>query len=404
MIKSFKKGSYRISLTTVLFITLFSAVTLTNASGRALPATGIIEPVRALDSFFPERDYLSYNRLDQVMKTADFSFEVPSLLPDGFRFAEGNVMRSTGSKLFNHVRLVFNADQGMYPNQQFTFEAAEFRGGENMTALTKDSSKKLFPPATIAEKDVTVKGLPVRVIYATANGEVKEASYLWERGGITYKLTARTDGLLEPRLADWIGAVKLPEEHMKATYINPDMLTVDVIDAEDLNLAAAAIGFAPKFPLKVSDFTLTNSFLTRKVNFSAKNAGARVLYSQYEGPVVAEGQARQGFILLQTKNAGEFAAFKAARQAVFNRIDGGGELAAPVSIKSINGTEVLITAPYNISPDLEPGTMKTERTSYFWTDSTGYYQAVFNKGEVASRESLLAELIKAPHIEFEIPK
>ncbi|NUU60976.1 M56 family metallopeptidase [Paenibacillus agri] len=396
MIKYYKKGSYRISMITVLLIILLSAMTLTNASGSP-----ISEPVKANDKLAEAADFIRYNRLDRIVKAADFTFEAPSVLPPGFQFAEGTLMRTKTSELFERVTLTF-VDKRKGQQQQFLLEAGTFKGPEKMTDITIDNIKELYGKTTleIEQKDLTIQGLKVRRINASIRGDIKDSSYLWERGGVSYRLNSRTAKLLEQEIPALIASMKLPDDKVKSSYINKDLLTVDVIQGEDLKLAAAEIGAAPKFPLQVSDFTVKYSFMTKKLNFSAKNASARVLLSQYESKASGNGGNTQGFTLLQVKDDGQFETFKANRQAIFNRIDGGGELIVPVSLASMNGMEVLITAPYNISPDLDPGKMVTERTSYFWLDSGVCYQVVFNTGQVKDRESVVAALIKIPPIQF----
>ncbi|NUU60977.1 hypothetical protein [Paenibacillus agri] len=400
MIQTFKKGSYRIFIATVLFTTTLSvAVSLPSASGSSLSVAGVNTPIKSNDKLIPEPEFINYNRLDRVVKQAGFTFEVPSVLPPGFYFNEGTLVKSKGSAAFDRVALTFKANSGKYQQQQFVLEAGKFKGAENMTDTIKENIKELYGSSKfeIEEKDLTIKGLNFHRINVTIQGVVKDSSYLWERGGVSYRLNSRTVALLEQELAVLIASLKLPDDKMKSTYINKDLLAVDVVDGEDLKLAASAIGFTPKLPLKVSDYKLNGALVTKKLNFSAprnaKDALTRVLVSSYENPVSYDGKNPQWFKLLQIKDDGQYATFKANKQVVFYEAPGE-QNKVSASLVTIAGKEVLRTAPYPVAM------FGTEAVAYFWVDSGVCYQAVFKKDQVKDPQTVVAALIKTPPVQF----
>ncbi|MFC3750535.1 M56 family metallopeptidase [Paenibacillus sp. GCM10012306] len=405
MISSFKKGSYKISVTALLFILIFGAVTLTNASGSSIPA-GINDPKTVSNDLLPAQGSRAYNRLDRAVKEAGFAFEVPAVLPTGYGLKMARLSAADadkGTDLINSVALFFDAGSGKYRTGEFTLEALKQLPSKGKYTL-EDMAEKVKQrinvfrdnKAQIQEQQIVVGNLNVLQIHATTDNRLKDIFYLWERNGIGYKLDLGGASLSEEQSESLIASMKLPDERMKNTYINKDLLIVDILDMEDLELTASAIGFTPKFPLKVLNYKLERANETSKVNFSypenEQDALSRVIYNRYVDNESADKEHPEQFTFTQIKDNGQYAKIKNNGQALFYRIDRG-QVKVPVAPIMVDGQEVLRTDPYKVDGELSTPD-EPDFISYFWLEQGVCYQAVFRNAQVQNQQDIVAALIQ----------
>lgn len=399
MIPSFKKGSYRILTLTVLFLTALSMLTLASAFGRPLPVVANNTPVKSTDTFLQPKGLITYNRLDRVVKVADFHFEVPGTIPSGFHFSEGMLSKSIGSKSFNLVTLSFQANTSKRRGEMSLEITRAANDKEDGVVKLINDILKLEKDAVIEERNFSLKGLDIKLISASREDGLVNRYYVWSRNEVSYNLILRGSDITEQEAAAMISSMKPAGAGISNTYINPNALAVDVIFGEDLQLAASSIGFTPKLPLKVMDFKLQRAYVTSKINFSYprsdKEAQTRVLFGWYELTAVASPKSPQGFKLLQMKDDGQFAAFKTKKEVQFFQNDGQpGKV--PAELISIKGTQVLRTSPVYTSHSSEPVWVH-----YFWSEKGISYQLAFRKGQVKNMEAVVAAFIQIAPLQIQ---
>ncbi|NUU60978.1 M56 family metallopeptidase [Paenibacillus agri] len=412
MISSFKKGSYKISMTALLFIVILGAVTLTNASGSAVPV-GINDPKIVSNDILPAHGSRQYNRLDRAVKKAGFAFEAPAVLPMGYGLKMAHLSAAganKGTDLMNSATLTFEAGSGKYRTGQIILEALKQVPSEGIYTL-EDMAEKLKQrinvirenKAQIQEQQIVIGDLNILQIHATEDNRLKDIYYLWERNEIGYKLDLGGASLTEEQSESLIASMKLPDERMKNTYVNKDLLIVDILDVEDLELAASSIGFTPKFPLKVLNYELERANETSKINFSypenEQDELSRVLYNRYVDETSSDNEHSARFTFAQIKDNGLYAKMRNNGQALFERIDRG-QVQVPVTPVIVGGQEVLQTAPYKVDGELS-APHEPDFISYFWLEQGVCYQAVFSNAQVQNEQDIVAALIRSRPVDLE---
>jgi len=418
-IKSFKSGSYRISVIAILLMTMLGAATLTNAAENPLQAIGSNQPFKANEEIVKPTGLRIYNSLDRAVNRVDFAFEVPSVLPPDSQFREVSLMGTVpinGPERIDKVSISFGPG-GSKPSDYgfFSLEATNQRYTNDHKELIQSLKEQLQKPSnsyksTLEERDYVVAGMNVHELHQRIEFEKfsSASSHLfWQRNGISYTLNLY--GTLSAQKKDAlaqlvISSMKLPDEKMRKFYVNKDALTVDVIDREDLQMATAAIGFAPKLPSTVSDFSLRKAFVSSKINFSyartKEEESTRVLLTEYDKPDPSDKQLRHWFRLYQIKDDGQFVVFKAKKEV---QIYGGdrGQLKLPAELITIGGKEVLRTTPYKSDVGLGTTTQAPMWITYFWVDNGVFYRTAFRVGEIKDPEAVIATLIKTQAVELE---
>ncbi|MFF2090028.1 hypothetical protein [Paenibacillus sp. NPDC058174] len=415
MRKSFDKSVCRLAVAVIVL----AGSLHTGALGQpdTAVAASLSEPVKANQEIIKSSGVRFYNSLERAVQRADFAFEAPSKLPSGYLFGQASLsgtVTSSGYERIDEVSLSFDVD-GSKPASTNTFgqiriQAVNLKYTKGQDAIVDSLKQNLLKnkKAALEEKDIVIGERNVRRIEVTTDFDTfksKQNYFLWERSGASYRLDLNGD-LSEQDANDvaalLISSMKLPDDSMKKTYINKNALTVDVIDAEDLKLAAAAIGFTPKFPLKVSGFALKSAFVTSKINVSSprndKEALTRVLASQYE-KAEPDKKNPQLFWLYQIKDDGQFKTFKANKQVHFFRIDGG-QIKVPAALVTINGKEVLRTSPYQsdgkLSKSGEAGWI-----SYFWVDKGAGYRVTFKQEQAKGAQDIITALMKTQPVKLQ---
>lgn len=406
MIQSFKKGSYRISVITVLLMTALGTVTLTNASGSTPPEPGINQPLKANEAILQPTGHRLYNSLDRAMRKAGFDFEAP-VLPAGTKFREASlsgIVLGNGAERFDKVILSFGPDDNNHNSYGFfSITASNLKYTESHNRLIQNLKHNLIKPnakykSALEEIDHVVAEMNVHELYQIIDYGTHSSAYsylFWQHDGISYRLDLNGDLTAQEKqtkLHLLISSMKLPDENMRKTYIDENSLTVDVVDSEDLQAAADAMGIAPKLPLEAAGFSLKHAFVTSKINFSyprnKKEEATRVLYSEYESAISNDKKDSPRVGFYQMKDDGQFASFKANKQAMFFRMDGTASK-VPAELITIQGKEVLRTSPYktdgSLSTSLDPVWI-----TCFWVDKGVVYRLSYKENQVKDPEAVMA--------------
>lgn len=398
MIRSFKKGSYRISAAAVLLLVLLSVVTLTNASGDSKTDNTAVN-----DDLINLHKNRNYNRLDRAVEEAGFAFQAPSVLPPDFILERAylavtppqaaTVTANSEDNEIEQVTLNYARYDGDTHTGQFSLEAYKDSSVERIyTALELSESSRGDggTPLPVDRKPTTIGGINTIYVNVHVNQYVQKLFYIWERDGIVYKLYIGSGTLSQQEIASLLASIKYPDEQMKRSFVNKKLFNVDVIDVKDLRMAADIMGFVPKFPVEESGFAMNRAMLTSSIEFSYPLDGLgmsrTVFWTAYSHPDVT---------FLQMQNQGLYETFKEEGQVFFYRIDGE-KFAVPLTVTHVNGHEVLVTEPYKIDGDLSKPT-EPDFLSYFWQDQGIIYKVGFTGvPALEDQQTIVSSFMEAP--------
>jgi bla regulator protein BlaR1 len=400
MIKSFKKGSYKISAIAIIGMAILAAVTLTNSHNPIL-AFSTDNTLAATDSAMKDRilfdsPFRDYNRLDKAARIADFKFKVPDFVPEDYKFESVHLKskQPEESKL-TQASFYYEARKG---NKHYgNFELNAVYGGNGLEAAyakIEQSEQQL----KISEFEFEIKKEPMIIDQMDAlkvtvgSGKREKLYYIWQDQDIQYQLHGSVSN---QELLMMIESMKYPDEQMNERYTSDYMLNIQIYDTDDLQQAPELIGFTPKFPLQLfGQFQAMNAFVTKKVNFSFpiddEDKNTRLLSIRYQ-KTDNNNRNANSFNLKQIKNGHTYQDIKNNGYVDFYRIDGQ-KHEVKVSPIEVAGMEVLQTEKYKIDGPLSDA-YEADLVSYFWIENDVCFQVMFKENESQQNE-IVAYLIK----------
>ncbi|WP_240418789.1 M56 family metallopeptidase [Paenibacillus periandrae] len=399
MIKSFKKGSYKLSAIAIIGMAILAAVTLTN-SHNPLLAISTDNTLAAAETTMKDRilfdsPFRDYNRLDKAARIADFKFKVPNILPEDYKFESVhlNSKQPEESKL-TKASLFYEARQGNKNYGNFKLNAVFGGNGlEAAYAIIEQSEQQLkIGEFEIKKEPLIIQHMDVLKV-TVGSGKREKLYYIWQDQDIQYQLYGNVSN---QDFLTMIGSMKYPDEQMNERYTSDYMLNIQIYDTDDLQQAPELIGFTPKFPLQLlGQFQATNAFVTKKVNFSYpiddEDKNTRLLSIRYQ-KTDNNNRTVNSFSFKQIKNGHTYQDIKNSGYVDFYRIDGQ-KHEVKVSPIEVAGMEVLKTEKYKIDGPLS-GANEADFVSYFWIENDVCFQVNFKENESQQNE-IVAYLINA---------
>ncbi|MEJ8545263.1 M56 family metallopeptidase [Brevibacillus borstelensis] len=403
LIKSFKKGSYKLSFAAVLCVGVLGAATLTNASspvpasapqapGSQFASTEAAEKARLL--FDSERRY--YRNLEKVVKLSDFKFKVPAALPAGYRFTEGAFApkEKGGAKL-----ALLNFDKSVEGIHQGEFSLFAQPAEADLQAVVGHFLRKELTEISIVENNkerkellekrkqpLNVQGQKVEKV-TIKHGTVSDwqRHYFWQDQGIQYKIetTSSTAELQDDEIVKTISSMKYPDKELFARFIGEEQLNEEIYDSEDVKQVPKAVGFVPKLPLQLpGSLPAVKATITAKLDFSYPENKAdeksRVLSIFYKSADKSNPGIKR-VKLQQIKNNNMYETFKKNGNVAFSRINGEKD-AVKAEVIKIAGKELLKTATYKYDESNHPSNVGM--VSYFWKENDVCLKVTFwNDGQ-----------------------
>lgn len=404
MIKSFKKGSYKISAIAIIGMAILAAVTLTNSHNPIL-AISTDNTLAATDSAMKDRILFDspsrdYNRLEKAARIADFKFKVPDFVPEDYKFESVHLKskQPEESKL-TQAAFYYEARKG---NQHYgNFKLNAVYGGNGLEAAyakIEQSEQQL----KIGEFEIKKEPLIIQQMDAlkvtVGSGKREKLYYIWQDQDIQYQLSGNVSN---QDFLTMIGSMKYPDEQMNERYTSDYMLNIQIYDTDDLQQAPELIGFTPKFPLQLlGQFQAKDAIVTKKVNFSYpiddEDKNTRLLSIRYQ-KTDNNNRNVNSFSFKQIKNGHTYQDIKNSGYVDFYRIDGQKHevKASPIEVA---GMEVLQTEKYKIDGPLS-GANEADFVSYFWIENDVCFQVNFKEIDIQQLE-IVASLINAKAADF----
>lgn len=265
MIKGFKKGSYKISMLTIVIGILISSVTLTDAitptyNNSVKPINSIEKNKDKVTIFDPNRienkDILKPNRraygdIKKISKVLNFKPKLPDYIPNGFIFKNVILINLNTNKPEMRVWLNYQTQTG--PHSSMTFVA---------TPITEPLEKFDTPflhgyKVTFTKEEISIDNM--KIIKAKAKDSfMTDLYYVWQNDGLQY--TILRDGASassqDDEIFKMIKSIKYPEDIKNVSYKNDlkgPRQSLEVYDTYDLVEAVNAIGFIPKLSYKLKE-------------------------------------------------------------------------------------------------------------------------------------------------------
>ncbi|MGF7047880.1 bla regulator protein BlaR1 [Paenibacillus sp. DS2015] len=440
MIKSFRKGSYRLSLIAVVCLALISAVTLTNAKSDVPSPTAKTES----NSFWSptgrvlfDSTFWTYDNMSKAVDVANFKFKVPGNLPSGFTFEEvnllpaGTVQEQGQGHTGDQVRMTFTAWTGI--NSSFgSFIIKAYQDGKGLEEAAADieawenQGKTEDSSVHIQKESLRLQGHDAIKLTLTYSRNEERYYYLWLDEGVRYQIEEHFT-LNDKALQDVMASMTYPDQRLLDRDVNHDhMMMANIYDTGDIELAKESIGFTPKFPQLIpGSFKASKAYVTLKLNFSYPKDDTdyrrRLLAIQYDREE-SSTSGIQGVEFSQIKDKGIYDEMKSGNQADFYQVfdrnsakssrpmrveevrNGFGEVTyiqvegqkntVKLSPVMIDGQEALRTESYTIGGSFSMPN-DSDNVSYFWKENDVCYQAVLQgEGQYTQEAEIVAYLMK----------
>ncbi|WP_054973032.1 M56 family metallopeptidase [Paenibacillus sp. A3] len=219
MIKSFKKGTYKLSSIAVVCVAVMSVMTLTNAAepGTADAPKQYAEHSAAVvkDGKLVPSSGQTFNTLEEAVKAADFTFKVPDGLPKGYRLEEARLSRKSAEESkWNEAQLRFVEGNKEAVSGTFDFLAVEGGAGLEATYETIEQSvlNNKAGGFSIGQGSLRMmKGLWAMKVTVKNSGQSERRYYVWEENGVQYQIEV-TGSLSDQDIITIVSSMKYPEK------------------------------------------------------------------------------------------------------------------------------------------------------------------------------------------------
>ncbi|WP_100244978.1 M56 family metallopeptidase [Brevibacillus brevis] len=408
MIKSFKAGSYRLSVAAVLCVALMSSVTLTNA---AVKVESTVKPVASDQAnteqgakFLFDSDERTYDRLSKGIQTTGFAFKVPDVLAMDYEFRGMYIdQKKLRTNKETHVYIEFLQKGPSSKDVRFSASSG-LNGLEAAYKIIVDEQTKGYGEQKIEKQNLNVQGLDVmKVTFIGEDNDINYVYYLWQENGIQYSLSSFASDPQE-NIVKMISNVKYPDQAMKERYIGYYGYVMGLYDTEDVQHGSKAIGFTPKFPLELpGQFKGTAAEISSKINFSmpANEEDYNTLFLGINYDVAEKNKRLKGENRIsfdQIKDTKIYEDMKLnGNVAFYYAMDEAYKV--KVNMLKIAGNEVFKTEKYKRygeSSKAEDPTL----ISYFWRENDVCFKVTFTD-EVSNEEEIVSYLMSQKAVDFQ---
>lgn len=435
MITRFRKGSYRLTLVSVLCIIMISTCTLTNAASSAEERNSQSQGTISISANQEPRILFEtngsgrvYDNVESAIRVADFDFKIPTELPVNYKLEQVRLSKDTdlnqtndenqakddkkdNNKLYA-IKINFNQLEGKFTTEQIEFSATSRGAGMEQAYQDIYEKQKLYAEdrntnlLSARENDESlIEGVQILKAYFS-RGKHKSLYYFWVDAGVQYQMGpfyVNNTGLQNtPNAIKLITSMKKPQLPLSEQYSNPSLLNADIYDTEDLKRGIQSVGLTPKLPMEVLDeFKAWGATVTMKVNFGypvneqdEKTKLFSIGYTRIQD--VQNGTSTQGvqrFNFKQIRNNNIYETLKSRKQVDFERIDGE-KFSVAVHPILLAGQEVYVTDKYKIDEALSSAD-EPDFINYYWKEGDVCYQVEFPSDGGDQMNEVVSALIVA---------
>lgn len=434
-ISDFKKGSYKLTTASILFVIIISVCTLTNApsfaEGQSEPLQTVITSTSDMESqsilFEADNGGRIYDNMESAIRVANFEFKLPTKLPANYKFEQVQIRKDPSPIRLNNINndkdeedsfykihVNFNKVEDKYVTSQIKFSATSRGNGiEQAYQMIHDKellyAKERKTPLLSARENEEGLIEGIQILKGTfSRGKHKSVYYFWEDEGVQYELgpfvVKKTGPKNIPEAIEFITSMKKPELPLSESYTNPTLLNAEIYDMEDVRWGIKSVGIIPKMPLEVLEefkaWRAARAAVTLKVNFGyptdEMDNNTRLFSIHYISKQTEHNdQSNKGiqrFDFQQIKDNNIYETLKSRMEVDFEQIDGK-KFSVKLRLMKLAGQEMYRTDSYKIDGVLSSAD-EANFTSYFWKEEDVCYQVRFTGDGEKQMNEIVSALIR----------
>lgn len=276
MISHFKKGSYRLSIITIMIVLGVGAFLLANAPApassqqqKSATSSGKV----ALASFKVDQDddpseFKWFNSLDRARDFTTFDFKVPDYVPKDYKFYSIGLIKyydeGPHGQPIDTASLSFDSRDD---KKNYEVVAASGPGNMNHYGIiwgAHSEGEDVQDGATYQQQDMMVAHVNGTLYTETHTNKSTSTSFVWQDNGISYVVNYLNHTLSTEELGHIVQSITVPAQIRHVSY-DGEGKPFPIYDEKDLNEAKKLLGFDMKFAVNSDDksLRLTSSTLVR---------------------------------------------------------------------------------------------------------------------------------------------
>lgn len=305
MIKKFKKGSYKMSVTAIICCTIVGSMVLTNPISAKNIKDAITVDTMGNDSirkentkFFIDPPMKVYNNMDKASEVAGFRFKLPDYLPEGLEPNNSYRIFKPSEKDIS-IKTHFEKERQQLAFMASTTDVSKFliKEIEEVNKIGDKIPEELSVSGSKESLNIAgISGVNFTLINKFATSQIVSKYFIWKDEGIWYaieyysamcdsSLTEIPDKAISTQISlDNIGklvlSMKLQEQIKNIDYNKKSFKSLDIYDKDDLKKAIDILGFNPKFPLKINNAVISYSGVSDYNNDKEKVYYLSAAYNQ----------------------------------------------------------------------------------------------------------------------------
>lgn len=267
---------------TAVFFTNFIAAKATIGNSIYEVSSNNINMIREQHKFIIDAPIKFYNDIKRLEQVIDFKFKVPDFFPEGYKVQELQLKKVSDKD--NVLEIVYGNKDGIC-----SLQISEQDPSESLKAIENGKSKALENSQVEISKQPMkigdINGLsviltttfPAKKAIEDQFSEIKAVSnyFSWKDDGLWYSIEYKSESKSEKSsnnllelssddIKNIVKSLKYPEDTKDSNYciknLNDGNIEMNIYDREDIEEAKNALGFDPKFPIRISnDISITNS-------------------------------------------------------------------------------------------------------------------------------------------------
>ncbi|MCY9517629.1 M56 family metallopeptidase [Paenibacillus apiarius] len=413
MISKFRKGTYKLSVATIILLLGLGAVMLTNSSEHANGAESGSKQESSPSTFKIQAEvdwHKWFNNLDRANDFAGFPFKVPDYLPKGYQLRSIYVDEKYASQNENKVTINFTSNFGKDNEKQFeviastgnimTGTLSQLLEGGKTTKIPGPSWGKALPQTYIQE-EVTyadINGILVTTVQKYEHHEPEiEKTFFWRDEGVYYAIEFYSeDHTLEeglPRNRRTISQDELEKilksftdpQHIQYVSYDGEGNSFPIYDEKDLQVAEKLLGFKVKFPLTLSNnkLKLTKSLMLQAGDQNTGYSFRPTVDTVWNIYRAADDSQKSNLGVYQSK----LPLMNGSQLTLIRELDMDG-----IGISAYKDDNHVYGGPYYNNGNI------ISRTYYLWKQHDIYFTAYFDDNKLSKerQEELLKPFILAP--------
>ncbi|WP_026886512.1 hypothetical protein [Clostridium beijerinckii] len=280
------KKSTRIILSciaiTAVFFTNFIMVEAAQGNSIYEMSSDSTNMMKEQHKFIIDAPIKFYNDIKRVEQVADFKFKVPDFFPESYK-VQGLQFRKLSNK-DNVLEIIYGNKDGICSlqiSEQDPLESLKAIESEKSKALENSQVEISKQPMKVGDINglsvILTTTFPVKKAIENQLSEIKAVNnyFSWKDDGLWYSVEYKSESKSEKSsnnslefssddIKNIVKSLKYPQEIKDSNYcikdFNDGNVEMNIYDRDDIEKSKNALGFDPKFPIRINnDISITNS-------------------------------------------------------------------------------------------------------------------------------------------------